>query len=88
MIDFTTTQARDYSRVIEAPGITQDQIDSKAAEVLRGLNRMDIDDALYDCLDNIKASILAQDSPAVIGLMIHKAVNDYCKRVALRVLEA
>lgn len=87
MIDFTPIQARDYSRVIEAPGITQDQIDSKAAEVLRGLSALDLSDALYDLAPKIK-TLVQQGHEFALGNLIRTEINDYCKRVALRVLEA
>lgn len=87
MIDSTPTQARDYSRVIEAPGITQEQIDSKAAEILRGLSALDLSDALYDLAPKIKTLVQAEADFA-LGHMIRTEINDYCKRVALRVLEA
>jgi len=87
MIDFTPTQARDYSRVIEAPGITHDQIDSKAAEVLRGLSALDLSDVMYELAPRIKA-LVQSGLPVDLGLLVQTAVNDYCKRVALRVLEA
>ena len=87
MIDSTPTQARDYSRVIEAPGITQDQIDSKAAEVLRGLSALDLSDAIYDLAPQI-ISLVQQGRNDALGNLIISEINDYCKRVALRVLEA
>lgn len=87
MIDFTPTQARDYSRVIEASGITQDQIEFKAAEILRDLSPLDLSDALYDLAPKIK-TLVQQGHEFALGNLIRTEINDYCKRVALRVLEA
>lgn len=87
MIDFTPTQARDYSRIIEAPGITQEQIDSKAAEVLRGLSALDLSDVMYDLTPKIK-NLMLQSEAEELGRLVQTEINDYCKRVALRVLEA
>ena len=87
MIDFTPIQSRDYSRAIEAPGITQSQIDFKAAEILRDLTPLDLSDVMYELAPRIKA-LVQSGLPVDLGLLVQTAVNDYCKRVALRVLGA
>lgn len=87
MIDSTPTQARDYSRVIEAPGITQEQIDYLAARLLRELTPLDLSDVMYDLTPKIK-NLMLQSEAEELGRLVQTEINDYCKRVALRVLEA
>ena len=86
MIDPTSILSRDYSRLIEAPGVTQDEIDYKAAEILRGLSALDLSDAIYELAPQIK-TLVQQGHEFALGNLIRTGINDYCKRVALRILE-
>ena len=86
MIDPTPILSRDYSRLIEAPGVTQDEIDYKAAEILRGLSALDLSDAIYEQAEAIRAAVI-DGRVDDLALIVHGAINDYCQRVALRILE-
>lgn len=87
MIDFTPTLSREYMRAIEAPDRTQFEIDFKASEILRELERYDISELLYDVAEQIRD--LARDGKqAEVGQLVCNEINDYCQRIATRVLGA
>lgn len=88
MIDPTPTQSREYSKLIEAEGPSQDAIDYKALQVLRGLSALDISDALHEKADEIKASIIEVGAPHLVGIIVLDAIHDYCQSIARRELEA
>jgi len=88
MIDATPQQSRDYLKTIEAPAVTQDQIDIKAHEILRGLSELDMSDALYDSLIHIRNAMLVTDDKRVVGQIVDNAVWGYCLRIARTELEA
>mgnify|MGYP000555911339 CR=1 FL=1 len=88
MIDPTPTLSRDYSRLIEAPGVTQDEIDFKAAEILRGLSALDVSDALHDDFEDLRDCIVANVRVDAIGDLVQQRILDYCQRIARLVLEA
>ncbi len=88
MIDFTTTQSRQYSELIERPGVTQTEIDYQAMQILRGLSTLDMSEALYDSLDAIKDLLLLCEDKRIIGHIVDNAIWSYCQRVAQRELEA
>lgn len=85
MIDFTPQLAEAYSRLIEAPGLTQDQIDYEAIQILRGLTAADLSEVLFDEAETIKSHILG-NRPEGLGEHINGVVWAYCRRVAERKL--
>lgn len=89
MIDPTPTQSREYSKLIEAEGPpSQDEIDYKAVQILRGLSALDISDALHDLADRLRVQTLLKLDPALTGSMVQHALRGYCQSIARRELEA
>lgn len=88
MIDATPQQSRDYLKTIEAPAVTQDQIDIKAHEILRGLTASDICEVLYDFAEQFKTAALLGIDESVTGAIVHGSLKTYCQRIARRELEA
>lgn len=88
MIDATPQQSRDYLKTIEAPAVTQDKIDIKAHEILRGMSALDMSDALHDSLIYIRNAMSSAGNEQVIGEIVDNAVWGYCLRIARRELEA
>ena len=88
MIDPTPQQSAAYSKLIEAEGPSELDIELKAREVLRGLSALDIGDALHDLADRLRVQAVLKLDPALTGSMVQKALWDYCQSIAKRELEA
>ena len=88
MIDFTHQLAEEYSRKIEAEGPSEDAVQHEAHEVLRGLTKLDISDALYDSLEEMRDAMLQVQETQLVGRIAVAAMWQYCERVARRKLEA
>ena len=88
MIDPTTQQSAAYSKLIEAPGVTQDEIDYKALQILRGLSTLDISEVAMDVAEQIKAAMIANSDKQVVGEIVDNAIWSYCQSIAKRELEA
>lgn len=85
MIDFTPQLAEAYSRLIEAPGLTQDQIDYEAIQIMRGLTAADIVEVLFDEAELIKSYTLRHETER-LGKAVDDALWKYCRDVAERKL--
>jgi len=89
MIDFTPAQSRAYSEHIEQPGVSQDEIDHKAIQIMRGLSDLDIADALMSKSENIRSfASVGPSADETIGGIVRECLHRYCQDIAKRVLEA
>lgn len=88
MIDFTPAQSRAYSEHIEQPGVSQDEIDHKAIQIMRGLSDLDIADALMGSASEIRNLAASEGRTYTLGHVVRGALHRYCHDIAKRVLEA
>ena len=88
MIDPTTQQSAAYSKLIEAPGVTQDEIDAKVREILRGLSALDVTDALHDIAVMLREDTLYRVPEDITGRTVQGAIWAYCESIAKRELDA
>lgn len=83
MIDPTPQLSRDYSKLIEREGPSQDEIDYEAIQVMRGMDDDEFFYAVRDSFDKIKALIINCD-PVGAGFLLQAEMEDYCRRIAER----
>jgi hypothetical protein len=87
-IDFTPQLAASYSRLIEGPPVTDAEVHYEAIQIMRGLESLDLSDALHDLMHAFKWDTIKRVDPAHTGRLVQEAIREYCERIARRKLEA